>query len=240
MGRGINNLAEIVGLELIFSKLSFLKSIRPSLQRAVVFCDSKLALRAAASRKEPRTNVDVTQKARGAFLAATKLLSVELHWIRGHIGFGGNERVDRISKAFASASENRARRAPFLGYLPHSRCSVWSPSFPLVGLPLSCFLANFLVPGHSSGVFSVSAESSSTVRPRGASEDACVRPLVVTTSKTMVVASGSRRSARLREASSRVGARVGAGCEDPPTPRVSVVGFDDRKHDSPERNEFFG
>ena len=25
--------------------------------------------------------------------------STELHWIRGHMRFGGNERVDRISKA---------------------------------------------------------------------------------------------------------------------------------------------
>ena len=240
LGRGSNNLAEIVGLELIFSKLCSLKIVRPSLQRAVVFCDSKLALRVAASRKEPKTNVEVSQKTRGAFLAVSKLMSVELHWIRGHVGLGGNERVDRISKAFASTSENQARRATNFGYVSFCRCSVWSPSFPLVDLPLSCFLANLLVPGLSSDGFSFSSETSSTIEHLGALEGTGVRPLGVTTSRTRVVASGTRRSARLRAASSRVEAPVMAECDDPPSPDVGVSACDDRKHDSPGRNGFLG
>ena len=213
LGRGTNNLAEIVGLELIFTKLCSLKSVRPSLQRAIVFCDSKLALRVAASRKESKTNVEVSQRTRGAFLAVSKLLSVELHWIRGHVGLGGNERVDRISKAFASTRENQARRSTNFGYLSLCRCSVWSPSFPLVDLPLSCFLTNLLVPGHSSDVSSISACASSPVRLRGSSESSSVKPLVGASSRAGVAASGSRRSARLMVASSRVGALVVAGCE---------------------------
>jgi hypothetical protein len=57
LGRGTNNIAELCGLGIIFSRLILLHSTCPVITRAVVFCDSKLALRAATSNKEPISTV---------------------------------------------------------------------------------------------------------------------------------------------------------------------------------------
>ena len=111
-----------------------------------MFCDSKLALRAASSHKPPRTNVEVSKALRSVFLATSKVLSLDLQWIRGHVQFGGNERVDRTSKAFASHKLNNTI-VPFNGvFFSQNSCRDWVVSFPLLDLPLQTFLVNPFCP----------------------------------------------------------------------------------------------
>ena len=64
LGRGTNNFAELFGLGIIFTELIFLQASNTHLKKAVVFCDSKLALRAATSRKKTLTNCAITRALR--------------------------------------------------------------------------------------------------------------------------------------------------------------------------------
>ena len=146
LGRGTNNVAELYGLGIIFTQIVVLVKRFPNLSRALIFCDSKLALRAASSRKLPRTNVELSKAVRSAFLTASKRLAIDLHWIRGHVEFGGNERVDRISKAFASSPLNNTASILDVNFAAQSACHDWTPSYPLSGLPTKCFLLNLLKP----------------------------------------------------------------------------------------------
>ena len=146
LGRGTNNLAELYGLGIIFSELMALQESNTKLQHAVVFCDSKLALRSATSRKKPLTNCAITSALRVVFQKVSKKISVNLQWIRGHVDYGGNERVDRISKLFASTTLNN-RFFVFDGIF-HSQCrhSDWPPSYPLTSLPTEIFIKNLIQP----------------------------------------------------------------------------------------------
>ena len=146
LGRGTNNVAEIYGLGVVLTELQNIIVRHPSIKKAVIFCDSKLALRVAASHKLPRTNIELSKALRLTFLATSRILPIDLQWIRGHVSFGGNERVDRTSKAFASTELNNTFVA-FNGFFTaQSRCTSWFPSYPLTDLPLHCFLANPFVP----------------------------------------------------------------------------------------------
>ncbi len=106
LGLGTNNTAELYALGMLFVELSKLVVRSPDITIAHIFCDSKLALLAAVSKKPHITNGSITRAVRIAFNALPPSLKVELHWIRGHSGVGGNERVDKISKAYACALGN--------------------------------------------------------------------------------------------------------------------------------------
>ena len=146
VGRGTNIVAELYGLGIIFSQLILLSRTHPRVKKAIVFCDSKIALRAATSRNLPRTNGDITKAVRAKFLAVSKFVSIDLQWIRGHVNYGGNERVDRISKLFARTSLNNVSRE-FSGiFFCQSSCLEWVASYPLTGLPISVFITNLIKP----------------------------------------------------------------------------------------------
>ena len=158
LGHGSNNAAELYALGMLLIKLSALKlSTRPGLKRAHIFSDSKLALLAAVSRKRPLTNGPITRAVRLAFIAVSRILSIDLHWIRGHSKVGGNERVDRISKAYASAYSAHFPLDLALG--AHTTTSNWPFGFPLAGLPDDFYLLHLPTP-----VLSLS-DLTVTVRP---------------------------------------------------------------------------
>ncbi len=71
---------------------------------------------------------------------------MELHWIRGHSRIGGNERVDRISKRYASIANN-SERIPIDHTLgAHITRTNWPFGFPLTGLPEAYFLLRLPLP----------------------------------------------------------------------------------------------
>ncbi len=146
LGRGTNNYAELYGLGIIFTRLVSLRSSHPTIKRAVVFCDSKLALRAAVSSKKPITNGPITRAVRAAFLTVSSVMEIDLQWIRGHVEYGGNERVDRISKAFASVANNILSHSVDASFPASATTRVWEAGFPLTGLPVGIFLQNLPTP----------------------------------------------------------------------------------------------
>ena len=115
------------------------KSSLPSLKKAYVFCDSKLAINAATAQK-PATNIALCTALKQVHMALSTVISVELHWIRGHSRVGGNERVDRISKRYASIDYNIGRFKFNGKFSAHISQSLWPFGGSLVGLPEAYFL----------------------------------------------------------------------------------------------------
>jgi ribonuclease HI len=143
LGLGSNNYAELYALGVIFVQILDFRTRYPRIDSAIVFSDSKLALNAAVTRKAPLTNgpiIRALRRAHDAVLAGG--IKLTLQWIRGHASIGGNERVDKISKAYAGVPHN-STPTPFRdNFSSHLTCSSWSPGFPLTALPSSVFLRN--------------------------------------------------------------------------------------------------
>ena len=94
----------------------------------------------ATTATNPATNITLCKAVRQAFCELSRLIVVELHWIRGHSRIGGNERVDRISKAYANIDNNSARHK-FNGKLSaHITQTDWPFGCDLAGLPANTFL----------------------------------------------------------------------------------------------------
>ena len=146
LGHGTNNTAELYALGMLFVELTRLHLSNPSITLAHIFCDSKLALLAAVSKKAPLTNGALTRALRVAYAAIPASLRCELHWIRGHSSVGGNERVDRISKAFASIAFNNSYATFDVSFPAHSVTNPWIPGFPLTSLPTSVFISSLPTP----------------------------------------------------------------------------------------------
>ena len=106
---------------------------------AHICSDSKLALLAATSNKKVLVNGPITRAVKMAYAYASSSLAIHPHWIRGHSAVGGNERVDRISKAFASVPNNDSK-SPFKGsFQSYVVTRKWPFGFPLISVPPSCF-----------------------------------------------------------------------------------------------------
>ena len=146
LGRGTNNIAELFGLGVIFTQLSTLVQLYPQLKRAIVFCDSKLALRASTSNKTPRTNTVLASAVRTAYSNARKKIEIDLQWIRGHVDYGGNERVDQISKMFAATELNNRPLTLSPTFHAVRAVSDWGFGYPLTHLPSHLFKLNLLHP----------------------------------------------------------------------------------------------
>ena len=144
LGRGTNNVAELVGLGI--TNLITLSSTYPYLTKAIVFCDSKLALRAATSIRASRVNNDLSVAVKKAYVAALNCVDIDLQWIRGHVNYGGHERVDRISKSFASTKMNNQPATMNLVFNSQSHQSDWIPSYPLTNVPPFFFQMNLMKP----------------------------------------------------------------------------------------------
>jgi len=161
LGRGTNNFAELYGLGIIFTRLLELCLARPIIKRAVIFCDSKLALRAATSIKNPISNGPIVRAVRAAFVAVASKVELDLQWIRGHVQFGGNERVDRISKAFAQVVNNDFAFTLQARFPAGIRTRKWDPGFPLNALPTGVFLLDLPAPGRGMDVPTFALDASS-------------------------------------------------------------------------------
>jgi ribonuclease HI len=84
LGTNSNNFAELVALFVCFSVL--LSSLsRLCLNKVVVFSDSVYAIQHLTSVKTPRTHTKLTIATRDLLKQLRASLSVELHWVRGHI-----------------------------------------------------------------------------------------------------------------------------------------------------------
>ena len=75
---------------------------------------------------------------------------MDLQWIRDlqwiHVDYGGNERVDRISKAFASSRLNNGAFVFDGLFTCQSRHSDRPHSYPLTDVPAIFFISNLLHP----------------------------------------------------------------------------------------------
>ena len=161
LGHGTNNTGELYALGMLFKHLTHLKLyILPSLTVAYVFSDSKIAI-AAATSKKPRSNVALSTAISQAFTELSRLIKVDLHWIRGHSRIGGNERVDRISKRYAQIDSNFLRVPLDLALRAHVSNIDWPFGFNLTGLPEQSFLSRIPVPP------SETASSGSVFRDNG-------------------------------------------------------------------------
>lgn len=180
LGRGTNNTAELFALGAIFVELSKICAKNHAITSAVVFSDSKLALGAAASKKTPLTNSSITRALRLAFVEVSARIDVQLHWIHGHADIGGNERVDRISKRFASVPFNDVLMAFDPSFPSQVSSSCWNWGFPLCGLTLNLFTSLLPTPAvlpsqHVSCDFHiVNLPDSSTPRPHATRRSARV------------------------------------------------------------------
>jgi ribonuclease HI/exonuclease III len=138
LGLGTNNIAELAALYICLTEL--LKAHKSRLfSRAVVFSDSRYALRLATSGKKPSANINLVKLLRAVHTEACSAFKVELHWVKGHSHFGGNLRVDSISKHFASQAGHIATDPVQLlpNYVTLSR--PWHLGFPLCTIPLHFF-----------------------------------------------------------------------------------------------------
>jgi ribonuclease HI len=139
LGKGTNNAAEIHALTLLFKHLVLIKDSRPLLCRAIIFSDSQLAISACTSTKIPGANRTAVLELREAFAKLSLILVVDLHWIRGHSNYGGNERVDRVAKLCASTDKNSHLFS----------LNEWVFGFPLYNSPIACFLRDLPAPARS-------------------------------------------------------------------------------------------
>ena len=104
LGFGSNNIAELYALGICLSLLSQLIPLLlpPS---AVIFCDSLFAINSASSTSVPKAHKPLVNALRAVYTATAALpCKIAIKWVKGHGGVGGNERVDRISKRYASLS----------------------------------------------------------------------------------------------------------------------------------------
>ena len=144
IGFGSNNLAEMHALGIALSHVPLIANSY-NIHNVYIFSDSKLALNSATSKNRTVSNPEVTESLRNLYRESSKIASLHLHWIRGHSAIGGNERVDRISKNFASASSSIP--LPFQGAFGSiMRASNHTFNIPLMDYPPSFFLKDILFP----------------------------------------------------------------------------------------------
>jgi len=142
IGFSTNNAAELVALLICFVELLRLSELRHFVT-AFIFCDSSYAIYQATSSKLPGSNRDLIKRLRTVHSKAIAAFNVKLLWIRGHSVAGGNNRVDRLSRTFASL--NPPQPAPFdtsrlSSY--SSSSSSWPFGFPLASVPFNCFFSS--------------------------------------------------------------------------------------------------
>lgn len=95
-------------------------------------------------RENPAAHAASVKAIRGIFSTVVKLVPTTFHWIRGHAGVGGNERVDRVAKIFADFSIGIPAKpapvvfdaVPFIVEWPYS----------ILSTPLHLFLAKLPQP----------------------------------------------------------------------------------------------
>jgi ribonuclease HI/exonuclease III len=138
LGFGTNNLGELAAIGLCLSELVSLyscSSFRPS--HIFLFTDSLYASNAVTSRTLPVAHATSISSLRLLFSSVARLAPITLHWIRGHSGAGGNERVDKIAKRYAKLSPNSPLPPP-VTFPAHKSVVPWP--FDICTAPLQAFL----------------------------------------------------------------------------------------------------
>ena len=139
LGHNTNNVAEIVALVICLSELIHIFSYH-FFSKVAIFSDSKYAIGIANGRSKVTTNVALATLLRSTIATARDLFTVELYWVKGHSDFGGNIRVDTLSKLFASLNHSSAPVDPLNCINAYSsRAFTWKHSFPLAEVPTVCF-----------------------------------------------------------------------------------------------------
>ncbi len=137
LGVTTNNAAELVALLICFLELLRLFTSK-CFKSAVVFCDSRYVIQQCSGLKKPVANRSLVERLRAAFKKVSLVINVKLQWVKGHSFYGGNNRVDRLSKLFASRNSPSSNSEPVC----YESClSIWPFDFPLTSLPLNCFLS---------------------------------------------------------------------------------------------------
>ena len=105
-----------------------------------IFTDSLFASNAVVSSKAAVAHSATIRALRQLFSSVLKLVPVTFHWIRGHSGAGGNERVDRIAKKYATLSVGLPAVPAPTSFVGHRSSTPWP--FSVSGAPLHLFLDN--------------------------------------------------------------------------------------------------
>jgi ribonuclease HI/exonuclease III len=141
LGFGTNNLGELVAIGACLEEiLSSFLPLTPRPTHAFIFTDSLFASNAVVSSKTPATHAATIKALRLLFSSVLKLVPVTFHWIRGHSGAGGNERVDRIAKRYAKLSVGSPAFPAPTTFTGHRSIMPWP--FPIIDAPLQLFLHN--------------------------------------------------------------------------------------------------
>ena len=138
LGFGSNNLGELVAIGILLDELLTLLVSLPRPPHVVIFTDSLYASSAVTSSKVPAAHAPSIRALRRLFAEVVKLAPVTFHWIRGHSGAGGNERVDRIAKIYANLSIDQPPRPPPTSFPSHRTLTPWP--FNLSTAPAHAFL----------------------------------------------------------------------------------------------------
>jgi ribonuclease HI len=218
-GFSTNNAAELYALGMLALKLVDLLASHPHVKRAVVFCDSKIAIDACDRPKKSKNlaNASIVRALQKTMQFARLKLVIELRWVKGHATVGGNERADLISKRFANVAGN-SDVCDFLGTFDcHFFSAPWAFGFPLAGLPLDFLTSKLPVAPAVAGLVPAVALSSDPVADSSVSHARRARPRTL---RARVVTEGSRRSARFASRSTTA----------PPIASASLTDELDYKH----------
>ena len=140
LGSGTNNIGELAAIFICLTELMKLFDLK-HFSSAVIFSDSKYALRCASSISKPTSNSALVLLLRSTLALARSSFQIDLCWTKGHAEIGGNNRVDQLSKFFASKAVpglNPDYASLARNYFSCSR--VWRYGFPLSSVP--CFYFN--------------------------------------------------------------------------------------------------
>lgn len=141
LGFGSNNLGELVAIGVCLEELRVslpLLATHPT--HVFIFTDSLFASNAVVSAKAAVAHSATIRALRQLLSSVLKLVPVTFHWIRGHSGAGGNERVDRIAKKYATLSVGLPAMPAPTSFVGHRSSTPWP--FSVSGAPLHLFLDN--------------------------------------------------------------------------------------------------
>ena len=138
LGVSTNNVGELTAL---WATLHFVVN-NNVVGPVLIFSDSLYALNAikGGPKKKTVAHAELVTQTRELLTIALHKRVLSLHWIRGHANLGGNERADRIAKAYAQASKTATTSYPITESGIQISQREWHSN--LLQTPLCAFLWN--------------------------------------------------------------------------------------------------